>query len=66
MTKNKVKTTDPQQELLTQVDENNIVIGSIPRGVAHKKPGVFYRTIYILVINCKGKIPGNLNSQSPG
>jgi len=49
-------TTDPQGELLTQVDENNKVIGSIPRGEAHERPGVFYRTIYVLVINGKDEV----------
>lgn len=44
-------TTDPQGELLIQVDENNKVIGSIQRGVAHESSGIFYRTIYVLVIN---------------
>ena len=44
-------TTDPQGELLIQVDENNIVIGSIQRGLAHESSGIFYRTIYVLVIN---------------
>jgi isopentenyldiphosphate isomerase len=49
-------TTDPQAELLTQVDENNQVIGSIPRGEAHERPGVFYRTIYVLVINASDEV----------
>ena len=50
------KTTDPQGELLTQVDENNNVVGSIPRGEAHKKPGVFYRTIFVLVKNASEEV----------
>ena len=45
------KTTDPQGELLTQVDEHNNVIGSISRRWAHEKSGVYYRTIYVLVKN---------------
>lgn len=56
MAKNKVETTDPQSELLTQVDERNQVIGSISRRMAHETPGVFYRTIYVLVKNEKDKI----------
>jgi isopentenyldiphosphate isomerase len=51
----KPMTTDPQGELLTQVDENNKVIGSIPRGEAHGTPGIFYRTIYVLVMNDQGE-----------
>jgi len=56
MVDGEVKTTDPQGELLTQVDENNKVIGSISRKVAHETPGVFYRTIYVLVKNDKGEV----------
>ncbi len=50
------KTSDPQEELLTQVDENNSVIGSISRGKAHNIVGVFYRTIYVLVFNDQGEV----------
>lgn len=46
---NTIKTTDPQGELLTEVDSNNQVIRSIGRGEAHSKTGVYYRTIYVLV-----------------
>jgi len=49
-------TTDPQDELLTQVDEDNHLIGSISRGEAHETAGVFYRTIYVLVKNDKGEV----------
>lgn len=49
-------TTDPQEELLTEVDKNNHVIGSIPRGLAHKSPDTIYRTIFVVVINEEGKI----------
>lgn len=49
-------TTDPQGELLIQVDENNKVIGSIQRGVAHESSGIFYRTIYVLVINANDEV----------
>lgn len=49
-------TTDPQDELLTQVDENNQLIGSISRGEAHETAGVFYRTVYILVKNDKDEV----------
>jgi isopentenyldiphosphate isomerase len=48
------KTTDPQDELLTEVDENNKVIGPIPRGIAHKSSKI-YRTIAIFVKNSSGK-----------
>src|SRR4030042_2516072 len=50
------KTTDPQGELLIQVDEHNNVIGSISRGEAHEKQGVFYRTIYVLVKDENDKV----------
>jgi len=50
------KTTDPQSELLTKVDKNNMVIGSIPRGVAHKSPDIIYRTIFVVVKNDKDKV----------
>lgn len=43
-------TTDLQSELLTLVDKDNNVIGSIERGMAHSQ-GVYYRTIFVLVIN---------------
>ncbi|MCL5090970.1 MAG: hypothetical protein M1514_03100 [Patescibacteria group bacterium] len=56
MVKNTVKTTDPQGELLTQVDGHNQVVGEISRKAAHKTPGVFYRTIYVLVFNEKGEV----------
>lgn len=49
-------TTDPQDELLIQVDEKNNIIGSIPRSNAHTKRGVYYRTIFVLVKNSKGEI----------
>ncbi len=50
------KTTDPQEELLTEVDKDNHILGSISRKVAHKSPDKIYRTIFILVKNNKGKI----------
>lgn len=56
MVEGKVQTTDPQGELLTEVDERNQVIGSISRGEAHERPGVFYRTIYVLVKNDRGEV----------
>lgn len=52
----KTATTDPQDELLTQVDENNHLIGSISRGEAHDTEGVYYRTVYILVKNDNGEV----------
>lgn len=42
-------TTDPQDELLTEVDSINRVIGPIPRGVAHSSPDRIYRTIFVIV-----------------
>src|SRR3990170_1436379 len=51
----KTKTTDPQGELITQVDKHNQVIGSISRGEAHEKQGIFYRTIYVLIKNDYGQ-----------
>jgi len=51
MTKTNTKTTDPQGELLTLVNEKNEVIGSIQRGRAHKKLDAIYRTIYVLIID---------------
>jgi isopentenyldiphosphate isomerase len=51
-----IKTTDPQGELLIQVDKNNNNIGSIERGAAHKTPGIYYRTLYVLIRNKQGKI----------
>lgn len=50
------QTSDPQAELLTQVDEHNQIIGSIGRGEAHNTNGVYYRTIYVLVFNHKNEI----------
>lgn len=49
-------TTDLQDELLTQVDKENIVVGPIPRGVAHASKDVYYRTIYVLVKNEQNEI----------
>lgn len=56
MNKQNSQTTDPQNELLIQVDEHNKVIGGISRGVAHSTPGIYYRTIFILVKNDKNEI----------
>lgn len=53
---NSRQTTDPQNELLTEVDDNNKVIGSIPRGIAHNSPKKFYRTIYIIATDNKDRI----------
>lgn len=54
---NKVtKTTDPQGELLTEVDKDNNVLGGINRGKAHSTAGIYYRTIYVLVKNNKDEI----------
>jgi isopentenyldiphosphate isomerase len=56
MAKKITTTTDPQGELITQVDEHNQIIGSISRGRAHETPGVYYRTIYVLVKNDRGEV----------
>lgn len=50
------KTSDPQEELLTQVDKDNSIVGSISRGRAHNTAGIFYRTIYVLVFNDQGEV----------
>lgn len=47
--------TDPQGELITQVDKNNNVIGGIARGKAHLSKSVYYRTVYVIIINDRGK-----------
>lgn len=48
--------TDSQEEMLIEVDKNNQVIGPISRGLAHKSPNKYYRTIYILVFDNKDRI----------
>ena len=45
-----------QSELLTEVDKNNKVIGSISRGVAHNSPDKIYRTIFVVVKDKDKKI----------
>ncbi|MBU2592613.1 MAG: NUDIX domain-containing protein [Patescibacteria group bacterium] len=49
-------TTDPQEELLTEVNSNNEVIGSISREVAHNSPDKIYRTIFVVVKDKTNKI----------
>jgi isopentenyldiphosphate isomerase len=49
-------TTDPQDELLTEVDEHDHVIGAIPRGIAHRSPDRIYRNIFVMVKDSGGKI----------
>jgi isopentenyldiphosphate isomerase len=49
-------TTDPQAELLIQVDEHNQIIGPIDRKTAHDSGNIFYRTIYVLIINNNGEV----------
>jgi isopentenyldiphosphate isomerase len=56
MSNQKFKTTDPQNEQLIQVDEHNEVIGGVTRIKAHSTPGIYYRTIFILVKNNKGEV----------
>lgn len=51
-----MKTTDSQNELLTQVDSQNHVIGPVERGVAHTSNNLCYRTVYVLVKNKNGEI----------
>jgi len=50
-----METTDPQGEQLTQVDQNNRIIGPIARKEAHDKD-VYYRTIYVLIMNDKNQV----------
>lgn len=50
------QTTDPQDELLTEVDQNNNVIGPIARKIAHNAPQKFYRTIAVLVFNDQNQV----------
>ena len=50
------KSTDPQEELLIEVDKNNKVIGKISRKTAHNSPSKYYRTIYVIVKNSDGLI----------
>lgn len=57
-------TTDPQDELLTEVDQNNKVIGHIKRRVAHKSPNKFYRTISVFVKNNKNEFLWQKRSQT--
>lgn len=49
-------TTDPQEELLVEVDLSNKILGSIPRKIAHESPNKIYRTISILVKDSQNKI----------
>jgi len=49
-------TTDKQDEILTQVDLQNKVIGPIERGIAHNSHNLIYRTVYILIRNDKDEI----------
>jgi len=53
---NTTQTTDPQDELLTEVDIKNNVIGSIPRGIAHNSPNKIYRTIYVIAKDKDGRV----------
>lgn len=50
------KTTDPQDELLIEVDSNNKIVGSLPRKIAHKSPDKIYRTIFVVVKNTDDKV----------
>lgn len=50
-----MNTTDPQSELLTEVDKNNKVIGPIERGIAHNSPNKYYRTVSIFIKNGQSK-----------
>ena len=51
-----MQTTDPQEELIIEVDENNSIKGPITRHNAHTIQGTYYRTIYILIRNSNGEI----------
>ena len=46
-----IMTTDKQNELLIEVDENNDIVGPITRGEAHNGSNRIYRTIFILLKN---------------
>lgn len=48
--------TDPQDEILTQVDINNNVVGGITRFKAHSSNNLYYRTVYVVIINDLGKV----------
>lgn len=49
-------TTDLQGEMLTQVDLQNNIIGTIERGKAHSFGNLIYRTVYVFVKNFKEEI----------
>ncbi len=49
-------TTDPQNELLTEVTAQNEVIGPIPRNEAHTDNNKIYRQTYIIVKDVKGRV----------
>ena len=51
-----MSTTDSQEELLTQTDSANNVIGPLGRKIAHNSGGKYYRTIYVLVFNKQGEM----------
>lgn len=44
-------TTDPQSELFYEVDEQDKVLGSIPRSVAHDRSRRWHRSIAVIVLN---------------
>ncbi len=44
-------TTDPQDEMFTLVDENDIVLGKISRNEANSNPHVIHRAINVFIYN---------------
>lgn len=51
-----MQTTDPHDELLDLVDENDRVIGTVTRGEANRNPALIHRAVAILVFNTKGQL----------
>ncbi|MFH1236684.1 MAG: NUDIX domain-containing protein [Parcubacteria group bacterium] len=52
---NQLTTTDPQDELLYSVDENDTVLGKVTRKEAHSNPNIIQRTIGVFIFNKDGK-----------
>lgn len=51
-----MQTTDPQDELFYQVDENDTVIGSVKRHDAHHNPNIIHRASHVVIFNTHGEI----------
>lgn len=50
-----MNTTDNQEEILIHVDEDNKIIGYLPRGICHQQ-NLLHRTISVMVYNDKNEI----------